>query len=157
MTFKFNGWPCKTIGDLFCAISSFVHYFKAISEFKLELQYGQAQFGLKSTIFWALCELKIWQMTLENNRAPLLCYFKLCASFHSHCWIQTGFIVRKHPNWGKICFDLRDLDLSPLTLTFCMDITFVNGNSWKFHDDTMTGTLRKRCHRGTQTDRWTDG
>ena len=36
---KFNGRPCKTTGHLFCAISSFVHYFKAISEFKLELQY----------------------------------------------------------------------------------------------------------------------
>ena len=35
--------------------------------------------------------------------------------------------------WGD---DLCDLDLSPLTLTFCMDITFANGNnSWKFRDD----------------------
>ena len=29
-------------------------------------------------------------MTLKNNRAPLLCCFKLCASFHSHWWIQPG-------------------------------------------------------------------
>ena len=32
----------------------------------------------------------------------------------------------------------------PLTpdLTFCMDFTFINGdNSWKLHDDTMSGTL----------------
>ena len=36
------------------------------------------------------CDLEIWQMTLKNNRAPLLCYFKLCAAFHSHWWIQTG-------------------------------------------------------------------
>ena len=41
-------------------------------------------------------------MTLKNNRAPLLCYFKLCASFRSHWWIQTGVTVRKHPNWVKI-------------------------------------------------------
>ena len=29
-------------------------------------------------------------MTLKNNRAPLLCYGKLCAAFESHQWIQTG-------------------------------------------------------------------
>ena len=31
----------------------------------------------------------------KNNRAPLLCYFKLCAAFHSHQWIQTGVTVQK--------------------------------------------------------------
>ena len=36
-------------------------------------------------------------MTLKNNRAPLLCYFKLCA-FRSHMWIQTGVTVRKRLN-----------------------------------------------------------
>ena len=41
-------------------------------------------------------------MTLKNNRAPLLCCFKLCASFHSHQWIQTGVTVRKHPILLKI-------------------------------------------------------
>ena len=39
-------------------------------------------------------------MTLQNNRTPLLPYFKLCASYRSHWWIQTGVIVRKLP----ICF-----------------------------------------------------
>ena len=34
-------------------------------------------------------------MTLKNNRAPLLYYIKLCASFQSHGWIQTGVTVRK--------------------------------------------------------------
>ena len=53
-------------------------------------------------------------------------------------------MVRKSPNWDKICFDLYDLDLWPLTLTFCMDITFLHGkNFWKFHDDTMTGIVKK--------------
>ena len=41
------------------------------------------------------CDLEIWRMTLKNNRAPLLWYFKLCASFRSHWWIQTGVTVRK--------------------------------------------------------------
>ena len=44
------------------------------------------------------------------------------------------------PETDKLGFDLCDLDLWPLTLTFGMDITFVNViNSWKFHDDMMTG------------------
>ena len=47
------------------------------------------------------CDLEIWWMTLENNRAPLLCYFKLCAAFRSHWWIQTGVTVRKRPIWVK--------------------------------------------------------
>ena len=41
----------------------------------------------------------------------------------------------------KLGCDLCDLDLWPLTLIFCMDITSVIGNnSWKFHDDMMMGT-----------------
>ena len=31
----------------------------------------------------------------KNNRAPHLCYIKLCASFQSHGWIQTGVTVQK--------------------------------------------------------------
>ena len=102
-------------------------------------------------IRWFLepCDLEIWRMTLKNNRAPLLCYFKLCASFRSHWWIQTGVTVRKRPIWVKFD-DFLSLWPWPLTLTFCMDITFVIGNnSWKFHGDTMMGTLSKRCHRQT--------
>ena len=45
------------------------------------------------------CDLEIWWMTLKNNRAPLLCYLNLCASFRSHWWIQTGVTVRKRPIW----------------------------------------------------------
>ena len=52
-------------------------------------------------------------MTLKNNRALLLCYFKLCASFHSHWWIQTGVTVRKRPIWVKL-----DDFLSRVTLKF---------------------------------------
>ena len=38
VTLKFDGWPWKTIGHLFCATSSFVQDFEAIHEIKLELQ-----------------------------------------------------------------------------------------------------------------------
>ena len=47
------------------------------------------------------CDLEIWWMTLENNRAPLLCCSKLSATFHSHRWIQTGVAVWKRPIWVK--------------------------------------------------------
>ena len=36
--------------------------------------------------FLEQCDLEIWRMTLKNNRAPLLCYFKLCAAFRSYWW-----------------------------------------------------------------------
>ena len=45
-------------------------------------------------------------MTLKNNRAPLPCYFKLCASFCSHWWIQTGVTVRKSPIWVKFYLEI---------------------------------------------------
>ena len=83
VNFKFDWWPCKTTGHLFFATSSIVHHFIAISELKLELQSGNALFRWKSAIFFT-CDLEIWQMTLKNNMAPLLCYFKLCESLHNH-------------------------------------------------------------------------
>ena len=32
--------------------------------------------------FFVPCDFQIWRMTLKNKMAPLLCCFKLCASFH---------------------------------------------------------------------------
>ena len=52
-------------------------------------------------------------MTFKNNRAPLLCYFKLCAAFRSHSWIETGVTVRKRPIWIKF-----DAFKSRVTLKF---------------------------------------
>ena len=54
VTLQFDVWPCKTIGHLFYATSSFVHHFVAIGDFKLELQSRNAQFGSNSTIFRAV-------------------------------------------------------------------------------------------------------
>ena len=82
-------------------MSSFVHHFKAIGEFKLESQSGNAQFRSKLVIF-VPCDLKIWRMTLKNDRVHLLCYFKLCASFHSHLSILNGVTVRKRQIRVKI-------------------------------------------------------
>ena len=59
------------------------------------------QIGFKSSIFQPL-----WPWNLmddqKNNRAHLLCYFKLFASFHSHWWIQTGVTVWKPLIWVNI-------------------------------------------------------
>ena len=63
--------------------------------------------------FFSPCDLEIWWMTPKNNRAPLLCYFKLFASFRSHWWIQTGVTFWKRLIWVKI-----DDYLSRLTLKF---------------------------------------
>ena len=63
VTLKFDGWPWKTIRHLFYVASSFVHHFIAISEFKLQLNSGNAQFWSKSP-FIVPCDLEIWQMTL---------------------------------------------------------------------------------------------
>ena len=68
--------------------------------------------------FFVLCDLEIWQITLKNNRAPLLCYFKPSASFHSHLWIKNWVIVRKRSIWVKIgdFFVPCDLEIWRMTL-----------------------------------------
>ena len=152
LTLKFDEWPWKTKGHLFCVASSFVHHF--IGQFKLKLQSVNAQLGSKSVIYcpswpWnlsddlekqkgtssmllqALCIISYHQwiqtkvtvrkcsirikivdflsrVTLKfdgwpwkTKRAPLLCYFKLCALLRSHWWIPTGVIVRKRQIWVK--------------------------------------------------------
>ena len=48
----------KTIGILIYVTLSFVHHFKAIGEFKLKLQSGNAQFGSKSAILLSRMTLK---------------------------------------------------------------------------------------------------
>ena len=58
--------------------------------------------------FFVPCDLDIWQIMVKKNRAPLLCYFKLCVSFPSHWWIQTSVTVTI---WVKI-------DLSLATSSF---------------------------------------
>ena len=59
-TLKFDRWPCKTIGHLFYATSSFLHHFVAIGEFKLGLQSGNAQSGSNLTMFRAV---RPWNLT----------------------------------------------------------------------------------------------
>ena len=67
--------------------------------------------------FWKPWDLEIWQMTLQNNRAPLLCYFKLCASFHTHWWIQTGVSLETlNSGQKRRLFEPCDLEILRMTL-----------------------------------------
>ena len=111
-----------------------MHYFKVISEFKLELQSGNTQFRSKLTIVLSRVTLKFdrwpWKTIghlfyatsrfVKNNRAPLLCHIKLCASFHCHIWLQTGVTVRKWLNWVltsvTLTFDLWSLPFPWISL-----------------------------------------
>ena len=100
-------WPWNLTDDLknfrapllyYTCTSSFVHHFKAIGEIKLELLSGNAQFGSKLANFlFVPCDHEILRLTLKSNRAPLLYYIKLCASFQSQRWIETGATVQKRP------------------------------------------------------------
>ena len=71
-------------------------------------------------IRWFLepCDLEIWWMTLKNNRAPVLSYFKLCAVFQSHHWIQTGVTVQKCQIRVKID---NIFTVSPWNLTYDLE------------------------------------
>ena len=77
-------------------------------------------------------------VTLKFDRWPWKTtghLFYAALSFVHHFIIICEFKLELQPETAKLGFDLRDLDLWLLTLTFCMDLTSVIGNnSWMFHD-----------------------
>ena len=139
VTLKFDRWPWKTIGHLFCATklcASFQSHWWIqiwVTPRKHSIPVKIGHFLSRVTLKFdgwkknnrahILCCFKLcasfhshqWNLTDDpkNNRSPLLCYFKLCASFQSHWWIQTGLTVRKRPIWVKI-----DDSFSPVTFKF---------------------------------------
>ena len=127
--------------------SSSVHHFVPIGEFKLELQSGNVQFGSNSTIFRAVRPYKLTDDLEKNNTAPLLCYFKLCASFRSHWWIQTGVTVRKRLNGVvTLTFDLSPLPFARTSLVITPE-KFMMIPWWEHSQKGVTDG---------QTNRWTD-
>ena len=103
VTLKFDGWSWKTIGHLLYSTSSFVHH---------TLNFGQ------NWRFFALRDIEINQMTLKNNRTTFLYRVKLCASFQSHHWIQTGVTVWRRSirvETGDF-FALRHIGICQMTL-----------------------------------------
>ena len=169
----------------------------------------QCSIRVKTSIFLTKWPWNLTDDITKQYGAPFPCHFKLCGSFHSHLWIQTGITVRKRSvsvqiadisahvtlifgKWpqkiiGHLCHAPRSyvcqfiaicvfklelcagntqigakffLSLWPwsLSLTYCMDITFVNdNNSWKLHDNPMAGNCEKVIDGQThqQTDRLT--
>ena len=76
--------------------------------------------------FFVPCHIEIWGMTLKNNMTPLLCYLKICASFHCHLWIQTGVTVQKRLIWVEIrIFFPCDLEIWWMTF-FYATLSFVH-------------------------------
>ena len=114
MTLKFDGWPWKTTGTFSMLLQALCVISKPSGNSNKSYS-PENQFGSKLVIF---CSMWPWNLMddLENNRAPLLYYIKLCASFHSHQWIQTGVIVQKRSIRVKIgnCFPF-DLEIWQLT------------------------------------------
>ena len=112
--------------------------------------------------FFVPCDLENWWMTLKNNRAPLPMYFKICASFRSHWWIQTGVTDRKRPNWVLTSVTLT-LDLWPwpfvgaslLPLVSTLE-NFVMIRWWEHNEKCVTDKLANGRTDG-RTDRQTDG
>ena len=146
VTLKSDGWPWKAIGNLFCTMLSFVHHFKAISEFKRELQSGNAQFESKSTIFLS-------PVTLKNNGAPLLSNIKLCGWFHCHMQIQSGVTVHKQLNWVLTSMTLT-FDLWPWLFAWTSLLSLVIRISWWCHDGNI---VKKVWQTDGRTDWQTDG
>ena len=123
---KHSVWTCAMAYsvdfDQDMAVQSFIQQvmFHSHTENKANLRDLIAATGLVILLkldlnrrFFSPCDLDILWMTPKNNGAPLLCYFKLFASFHSHWWIQTGVTVRKSLIWVKI-----DTFFSRVTLKF---------------------------------------
>ena len=152
-----------------------------------------SQFGSKHR-FCGSCDLEIGRIALKHNTAPLLCHFKLCASFRIYLGIyselQSGNSIRVkivdfagrvtlkfdgYPekiirrifyaigsfahNFVATCELKLELQCGNAQIGAKLD----NGdNSWSFPDNTVAGTLWKRCDRETdrrrdgQTDRQTD-
>ena len=119
VTFKFDGWPWKTMGQLFYTTSRFFLCIISNPSVNSNWIYSPETLNLgQNRWFFVPCDLEIWRTTLKKDRAPLLLYFKLCASLHSHQWIQTGVTVWKRPIWVKIedFFVPCDLEIWWMTL-----------------------------------------
>ena len=89
----FPMWPRNLTDDLekqygtsYMLLPSFVHHFTAIGEFKLSYSPEMP----KIYDFFVPLDLEIWWLTLKINKAPFICYFKLCVSFRSNRSIHTG-------------------------------------------------------------------
>ena len=85
-----------------------------------------------------------WRITLKNNRAPLLCYFKFCAPLDSHQWNITGVTARKRLYWVLTSVTLVfDIWPWPFAGTLQLSLAITPGNLmvtrwWEHSEDGVT-------------------
>ena len=102
VTLKFDRWPWKTIAHLFYDTSSFVQHFIGIGELKLELQFGNAQFGSKSVIF---CPVWPWNSPFRELAARGTCTNQIAASWMLQAtWLAT--VASRHIVWQALLISL---------------------------------------------------
>ena len=89
MTLKYNR-------NLFYAASSYVHHSKAMSEFKLELQSGNGQFGSKSKTFFAVWPCNFTD-DLENYKGDPVRVYTVLSFFVFLFHNRNRKRVTKHP------------------------------------------------------------
>ena len=96
------------------------------------------------------CDLENWRMTLKNNRAPLLYYVKLCASFQTHWWSQTWVTAWKRSSRVKsgdffVPHDLENwrmtLKINRASLLCCFNLCA----SFRSHRWIQTGVTVRKC------------
>ena len=121
MTLKSNSSPLITYFELCASFCShwWIQSWITIRERPIWVIFGD---------FLSPVTLKYDRWPWKINRIPLLCYFKLCASFRSHLWIGTGVMVRKKPKLGQNLL----WPLWPWPLTSDLDLSQAHhGCQWK--------------------------
>ena len=100
-------WPWNLMADLEKR-APLLYYVKLYASFQIHrwIQTGVTVWKrwnqFKIGDFVSCVNLKIRWMTLKNDRAPVLYFAKLFASFQIHWWIQTGVRFRKRSIRAKI-------------------------------------------------------
>ena len=155
VTLKLDGWPCKITGHLFYAASSFVHHFISISEFKLELQSGNAQFGSKQMIVLAVWPWNLMDDLEKQNGTSPKHHQALCIISSSHLNSNCSYSLET----AILGFDLCDLDLWPWpfawTSLLSLVITPENFMMIRWWEHSQKGVTDRRTDR--QRDGRTDG
>ena len=114
---NFDGWLWKIIRHLFYTMSSFVHHFIAIGA--SNWSYSPEMPNLVNIDdFLSRVTLKFDRWLCKQIALP---HQDLCIISSPYINLNWSYGPQM-PKWG---FDFCDLDLWPLTLTFCMGITSV--------------------------------
>ena len=132
VTLKFDGWSRKTIGH-FYTTPSFVHHFKSIGEFKLELKSLETFNSGRNWRYFVPCDLEILWMTLETNRSP----FYITLTFVQHFKAIDIFKLDLQSGNAQfrsklVIFVLCDLENWRMTLK-CNTTPLLSASSFTYH------------------------